>query len=65
MDVLFLNLLLHTFTYFYTHIYIGIFFGTLALCRHFGPKIGTLAALKSALSASKIGTQSTPQITEQ
>jgi hypothetical protein len=61
MDVLFLNVHLHTFTHIQIHIYVGIFFGTLALCRHFGPRIGTLAALKSALSASKIGTQSTPQ----
>ena len=38
------------------------FFGISALCRHFGPKIGNIAALKSALSALEIGTQSTPQI---
>ena len=51
-----------TFTRFYIHFYVGIFIGISALCRHFGSKIGIIAALKSALSALKIGTQSTPQV---
>ena len=43
--------------------YVGIFLGISALCRHFGLRIGIISALKSALSALKIGTQSTPQVT--